>query len=57
MEHLMNELVSRSIVAERERELTRSASWSRTARRVLSRGQGPRPPRSRPGGTAVAAHA
>lgn len=57
MEHLMNELVSRSIVRERERELARSASWRRDGRRVLSRGQGPRPPRRRPGGTAVVAHA
>lgn len=56
MQHLMNELLSRSIVAERERELTRSVAWRLSARRVLTRSRQARPTHGSPGATALVAH-
>lgn len=57
MEHLMNELVSRSIVRERERDLALALRVQEG--RVRRVGVRPRsgPPRPRPGATTALAHA
>lgn len=57
MDHLMNELVGRSIARERERDLTRDISARQAESRRRDGRQRPRPPRPRRGSTPLVARA
>lgn len=57
MEHLMHELVGRSIARERERHLAQTIRTREAEAQRLSRRRRPAPRHRRPGPTPVVAHA
>lgn len=57
MEHLMNQLVGRSIAQERERDLVLGLAVRRAESSRPRRTEQPRPPRPRRGGTPLVAPA